>query len=223
MKYPRQYSIYQNFDTHFGLLSSFIPDGLTLEIDNKTFQYPAFKEFSIKDNFYQTWNCKNCGACCRRYYLIWNRYENFNDNIKTKDIILKTPKGIVDTEIFYLEPDLNKKFCILAEEKDDKIYCTQYEYRPLLSRMPHVFTKRGNKSVSLIKRQYGRNWALGCKATTSKYTEETKKIDIAKLKFIKESIKNYNLEHILDEVIEAVKEEKEGVIWARNGDINKWI
>jgi len=221
MKYIRQYSIYQNLDTHFGLLSSFIPDGLTLEIDNKTFQYPAFKEFSIKDNFYQTWNCKNCGACCRRYYLLWDKNigEKFWNDEKTKNIRINGK----ETKIYYKEPDLNKKYCVLAEEKDGKIFCTQYQWRPLLSRAPHIFTRRGDKSVSLIKRQYGRNWALGCKATTSKYTPETKKFDIQRLRFIKESIESYSLEHIVDEVIEAVEGEKVGIVWARNGDIGKWI
>lgn len=210
-KYNQQYTLEKNITSHFSVLASFLPKGLTVEFKGKEYEYAPFSTFLIDPSFFSTWKCKSCGSCCRRYYLIWDKHtaEKFDwTGEKKESIKLTSGNTSVTSDVFYKEPDLTKEYCVLAYKKVNKIYCSEYERRPLLSRMPHTFTRRMQDSVKLIKRQFGRNWVLGCKAVEEPFSkEEFTKVDIPKLLFIKNVMSGYSFDtEVIDKIISVSKE-----------------
>jgi len=206
MKYPQQYTLSSNINQHFNTIMSFVPEEVTIEYGKQKFKYHDIKTFSVAPSFWNMWDCKHCGACCRRYYLIWDEISASDFKIGTRTF----PQIKVNGKkhfIFVIPPNLSKKHCVWAEVKDGQIYCKHYEQRPLLSRMPHMFIRHRRGENVLIKRQFGRNWALGCKATEEPFDPKNiEEVNLPHMKMIQRIIKSYDLNtEIINNVIELIK------------------
>lgn len=57
------------------------------------------------------------------------------------------------------------KTCSFTRKEGDKVFCAIHKVHTLHCAIPHLQIDRNRKgSARLLKRQYGRNWALGCKS-----------------------------------------------------------
>jgi Fe-S-cluster containining protein len=102
------------------------------------------------------------------------------------------------------------KRCKFLFEKDKKWLCGIHELNPTHCKLPHIQIDKTKNSTRLIKRQYGRNWALGCKAKCTSFNYKVFcEWDLACLKRLEANMNDLQLKTWLPEIIAYLESNKE--------------
>lgn len=165
-------------------LGHMVKESTVVEIEGVFQQYDAPEKVIISEKFFRDFKCKSCGACCSKpkFSLVYtvsdymrmvaepldvkaeqeNRNRLVNEMVEVP-VIIKCGK-LVCTKSCSLFSNHGKE-CSFLFEKDGKFLCGIHKIHPLHCVIPHIHIDINRKgSTRLLKRQYGRNWALGCKA-----------------------------------------------------------
>lgn len=170
---------------------------MTVEVEGVVQEYKPPERVVISPMFFRSFKCVSCGKCCTKpkfslaytvtdYARInaesleteqeWNNRDFLvRDMIEVPIVIEMDPSegmrddliGIQHTTYVHLFSNQGHK-CNFLYEKCGKHLCGIHKVHPVHCCLPHIqIDQFKGVSTSILKRQYGRNWALGCEAEVS--------------------------------------------------------
>lgn len=203
-KYIATQQTYRNsLKRHIEIICLFSKEPIVVEVNYKRYIWGG-KKWKFSPTFFRSIKCAKCGNCCKGFPLVWD----FKPSIScSTDIITQEVKlNNISYTTYILPPPENKEHCRLQDKKT--LQCTEYQQRPLLSKIPHIFF-RDEKELILMKRQYMRNWIMKCQAIVKPFDKkEMYDEDIPTLEFIDDICKRkYNISTFIPEIIDFLKKE----------------
>lgn len=167
---------------------------MVVEVEGVSQEYNPPTRVVISDKFFRSFKCVSCGKCCTKpkFSLVyttadytrisgeslkdeqeWNNREFLvREMIQVPVKIELDPSpgaredliGIQHTTFVHLFSNQGQK-CHFLFEKCGKHLCGIHKVHPNHCALPHLQVDQiKGTSTSVLKRQYGRNWALGCAA-----------------------------------------------------------
>lgn len=175
---------------------------VTIEYDNIKYSLGG-TGYKMNNLFYRTFNCKACGRCCTsaNAFLVMEPEDLLPENSHLfKEITVK-----INGESHTLLTSTIK--CNKFIQPDGR--CLMYQNRSITCRAPHIFLDYSTKHQMLYlhKRQYMRNWAMGCKSIQEPYTWQSLDEDLQTLKYIQTRANTYNIPNYYNEIINQVETE----------------
>jgi Fe-S-cluster containining protein len=162
---------------------------MIVEVEGVKQEYLPPERVIISNKFFRSFKCKSCGKCCikPKFSLVYtvSDYARVNaESLKTElewrnrdrlinemvevpvEIRLFTSFDILNVEHTSVQLFSNQGHqCSFLFEQDGRQLCGVHKIHPNHCSLPHIQIDQTNgKRTRLLKRQYGRNWALGCEA-----------------------------------------------------------
>jgi len=164
---------------------------------------------------------KEISNCFSSYDLLYSNLKSIPIQISRKVYTNKQCEKIEILTLFdkmFLYSNEGKR-CKFLFEKDGKWLCGVHELNPTHCKLPHIQIDKTKHSTRLIKRQYGRNWALGCKAKCTAFNYKVFcEWDLACLRRLEANMKDLQLKTWLPEIVEYLERNKEKF---KKGDLPK--
>lgn len=177
---------------HFNWIFGFTDKHVEIEIPKM--QYTKIyspKTIIVKDSVFRTMICRRCGRCCKNYWSIYDEGdEKFLIDMKEKyekiTIRINFSNQTISKTLFIVPKPKNQPECrfLIYDKNEDMYKCKVYKNRPLLSRMPHLFYRETEHEIQIVKRQFGRNFRLGCQSFFEPYCKEELEKDFNVLQYV---------------------------------------
>lgn len=192
---------------HLTWLFSFSREPVYVKVGDSGSQFGGYRAFEISSTFWRSIKCECCGHCCLNYTLVWDAIHKPKGSKEIKIKVNDKPFSL-----FYL-PEVNGNDRCQWLSKDNK--CLHYMERPILSRLPHMNFNVWEGILYLGKKQFGRNWRLGCNAKVKPFDyKELQEVDVPVLERLLEAQKSYGIKSELEWMVEKLK---------GYPNINRWL
>lgn len=164
---------------------------IVVEVEGVKQEYNPPERVVISDKFFRSFKCVSCGKCCTKpkFSLVYTPSDysrivaqplDDEQELKNREVLLGEMVKI-DVLIEVDDPNVRKEVlgiqhtvpvhlfsnqghqCHFLFEREGKQLCGVHQVHPNHCALPHLQVDQiKGTSTSLLKRQYGRNWALGC-------------------------------------------------------------
>lgn len=178
-------------------------------INNKSFYYPPIKEIVYSPTLKRKDNCVACGRCCIGFSLVFLPGETIPNVIKNRLEFINIIVNNRNVKIgFYRQQKVRKdNGCDFLKGELTKIHtcqCMIHDSKPIHCAMPHLRFQNniGTNKTTIMKTQFGRNWAVGCPVLLNDIDEyEPSLRDIKKLEIISKISKELGILSLADDII----------------------
>jgi len=207
---------------------------LVVEILGQSVVYLPPSKVMVSNKFFRSAKCERCGRCCSKSFSlaftssdiarmeksVQNHIVSLRQNLKEVLVnLIPKYKKFAYTKPCYLYVNKDRR-CNFAHyypsfgANAEEWVCSIHRVKPIHCLLPLIqINRHGSEeksSVSLIKRQYGRNWALHCPVKFGPFsTEEFENQDLSILKRLQINAKDLGIATWLDEIVDYLEAHKE--------------
>jgi Fe-S-cluster containining protein len=223
----------QSFGSIFKLIKyigHLTKEPIVVEVEGVEQAYNPPERVVISNLFFRNLKCLSCGRCCTKpkFSLVYTESDytrilaqpiDDEQELKNREILLQDMVtvpvqidlgGIFHHTSVHLFSNQGHK-CHFLFEKDKKQLCGIHQVHPNHCALPHLqIDQHKGVSTSLLKRQYGRNWALGCPAIMEPFNYDAfLNWDLPCLRKLENNAKDLRINTWLPEIIKYLTDNRE--------------